>query len=764
MNSFTRILQYMWPHRGKIFLSAVFATFVAVLWSLNLSAAFPVVKVLMEQQSLGEYVEQELTEAEAETEKRTAQIAQYDRLLAELPETATPGSEEVELLRSRSRQQERLSSATRKSLLMNWLKRNVIPWLPGDQFDMLALILVMLLAATILKSICVFIQEILVGSVVQLTVMDIRKECFRRTLKLDYQTLANNGTSDLMSRFTYDMNVLVHGLALLGGKVVREPLKALGCVTFAFYVNWRLTLLSILFVPVVGYAFYRIGSKLKIASKKMMESMSRLYKTLEETFVSLKVVIAFNGGHKHRSRFHRENKEYYGKAMKLVRLDALTSPTMEILGLFAVFIALLPGAYLVLRGTKSIWGITLASAPMDMAELSLLYVLLAGTLDPARKLSTTYAKLKRATAAADRVFALIDMESLVTESTEPVRSLPLSREIQFKDIRFTYAQAKDGMARPMVLDGVSLRVRAGEVIVVVGENGSGKSTLVNLLPRFYDPEQGAVLIDNIDVRDLRLRDLREQISVVTQETLLFDESIFENIRYGRTNAKNEEIQAAAEQAHVMSFVDELPDGLQTRVGEKGQKLSGGQRQRIALARAILRNPQILILDEATSAIDAHSERLIHETLREFAHSRTVFLITHSVSQSILDFVDRIAVMDRGRLIAVGPHEQLMTSCPVYSKLYRAQVDQRAGGDEQPDPPPFHRPDGPPGKPSPHLTDNQTAAGHTQPTPAGASSELSTDSDPDILPLRRPPAADRTGADRSAPDLNKPSKKPTGSDG
>ncbi len=504
MNSFTRLIPYVWPYRKKLILSTIFAVLVAILWSMNLSAAFPVVKVLMEQQSLADYVNQEIAVSEEEIQSRTATIQRIDKQMEALE--AEGGGDTVDLLKDRARQQSKLSRASRMALVMSWVKSNVIPWIPSDKFDMLALILALLLFATVLKSICVFVQEVLIGSVVYLTVMGIRKDCFRRTLELDYQTLSLNGTSDLMSRFTYDMSVLVQGLTLMGGKVVREPLKACGCLAFAFYVNWRLTLLSMLFIPLVAVAFFRVGKLLKVASKKLMESMSRLYKTLEETFDSAKIVIAFNGARKHRARFHRENKEYYTKAMKLVRIDSLTSPMTEVLGLLAVLVALLPGAYLVLRETTSIWGITLSTSKMDMAQLSLLYVLLAGTIDPARKLSTTYAKLKRSMAAADRVFGLIDAKPLVKEPAEPKPAPWHAKSIEFRDVRFTYAQSEDGAPRPTVLENVQLTVIAGEVIVVVGENGSGKSTLVNLLPRYYDPEQGAVLIDNVDIREIRLRD------------------------------------------------------------------------------------------------------------------------------------------------------------------------------------------------------------------------------------------------------------------
>lgn len=679
MNNFSRILPFVWPHRRKVYLSFLFAGLVALFWSVNLSVAFPVVKVLLQGESLDEYVGREITAAEKEIAKRTASLKHIETQLQQYEDSDPEfqNDENVALLQRQSRQQSKISEATRHLHTMNWVRSFVVPLLPGDQFDLLAAILLVLLVATILKGLCIFMQDVLIGSVVELTTMGIRKQCFRRLLELDYQTLRLSGSSDLMSRFTYDLNLVAHGMRLLGGKVVREPLKAACCVVGAFFVCWQLTLLSLLFVPLVGLVFYRIGRKLKQASRRMMESMSRIYKTLEETIAGAKIVIAFNGARRHRQRFHRENKEYYAKSQKIIGIDALTSPTTEVLGLLAAFIALLPGAYLVLRGTTEIWGLTLTSKPMDIAELSLLYVLLAGTIDPIRKLSTTYAKLKRGSAAADRILALMDQKSLVVDPETPKAMPRLARSVEFENVEFSYSRENaDSEFHPPVLNGVTLTVDAGDVVVVVGENGSGKSTLVNLLPRYYDPNHGEVRIDGVSIRDVRLRDLRNQIGVVTQETLLFDESIYDNIRYGKLEATHEEIVAAADRAHVTPFVEQLPEGFETRVGEKGGRLSGGQRQRIALARAMLRDPAILILDEATSAIDAQSELLIHEALRHFVKGRTTFLITHSVSRSILDFVTRIVVMEDGRLVANGTHEDLVTSCVSYRRLYDAQVRQR----------------------------------------------------------------------------------------
>jgi len=678
VGNFVRVLPYLWVQRKQLLLSVVFALLVALFWSLNLSVAFPVVKVLLQGESLAKYVNNDIRDLEAANEKRSKKLEVIDRKIEVEKEHDSESFKIVSLQKDRARYQSNISSASRKLVMMTWVRSYIIPLLPGDQFDLLAVILSILLLATCLKGICIWIQEVLVGSAVELTAMNIRKECFRHVLNLDYETLQQKGTSQLLANFTYDMDLLKQGMTLLGGKIVREPLKAIFCIVGAFFVCWQLTLMSLLVVPVIGFVFYRIGRKLKHASHHMMDAMSRLYKTLEETFDSLKVVIAFQGGRSHRQRFHRESKEFYHKVMKIVRIDALTSPSTEALGLIAAFLALLPGAYLVLRGTTKIWGITLTSSQMDIAELSLLYVMLAGVIDPMRKLSTTYAKMKRGSAAADRVFGLLDVDSAVTEPQEPKFLTDKIQTISFEHVQFAYRNRdEEKQERGSVLEDVSAKVRAGEVIVVVGENGSGKSTLVNLLPRYFDPSLGSVKLNRIDLRDLRLKDLRERIGIVAQETLLFDETIYQNIKYGKPTATKAEIERAAEKAHVSSFVSELPEGLDTNVGEKGASLSGGQRQRIALARAILRDAEILILDEATSAIDAQSERLIHESLRDFVVDRTTFLITHFVSESILDFVDRIFVMNQGRLIAEGTHAELISSCEFYRRLYRARNDSSA---------------------------------------------------------------------------------------
>jgi subfamily B ATP-binding cassette protein MsbA len=671
VNSLSRIFPFVWPSRRKLLLSFFFAALVAVMWGATLSVSYPVVKILLENQTLGEHVQNLIEKCERQIDHSKSDLKDYEVRQAGIDEAGAPSME-----RKMFRAETKITSARKNLARLRWIEFFVVPRLPSDRFLMFTLILVLLLVVTLLKLVCMFAEEVLVGSVVQLTVMRVRKACFRRVLALDYQTLKLQGTSELMSRFTYDVEALGSGLGLLGGKLIREPLKALACLSLAFWINWQLMLLSVVFVPIAAVVFHRIGKVLKKASQKSMESVARIYKVLEETFESLKIVIAFDGGMRQRQQHHRESKNYYHKSMKIAIADALTNPATELLGMSAVVLATLPGAYLVLRKTTSIWEIPLASGEMDMAELSMMYTLLAGVLDPIRKLSSVFSKVKRAGAAADRVFELIDMKTLVHEPAVPRRLPREISTIEFQDVGFTYL-AK-GSARPTVLDNISLKIEKGEVIAVVGENGSGKSTLVNLLPRFLDPDRGGVLIDGIDIRDCSLADLRGHIGIVTQETLLFDDSIYENIRYGNCAEGRSAVENAADQAFVTQFLDQLPERLETRVGEKGTSLSGGQRQRIALARAILRNPDILVLDEATSAIDSLSERLIHQTLETFVRNRTTFIITHSISDSILKLITRVVVLERGRVIASGKHADLVENCPAYRRLYQAQVRGAAG--------------------------------------------------------------------------------------
>ncbi|MFN9717769.1 MAG: ABC transporter ATP-binding protein [Planctomycetota bacterium] len=658
MQDLLRIGTYIWPHRRLFILSVICAIIVSLFWAMNLSIAFPVVKVLFQNDSLHAYVDAEIAALEASNQKVEAELDL-------VPDTQ---------VKHRAYLQAQVSDNSKMLLLLTRVRKSVMPWIPRDKFDTMALILGVLLVATLLKGVFIYFQELLVGALVQLTANNIRLDCFRAALKLDYQTLSRLGTSSLMSRMTNDIEQMTLAIRVFGVTLVREPMKAGACVAMSFFVNWRLTLLSITAIPLLGIAFGVFGRRLRRASRRTMESMARIYETIAETFGAARIVMAFSGFRKHRKQFLRANRQYYAGTMKIVRLGAMSRPITELMGVLGVFAALGPGAYLVLRNTDSIQGIKLAAEPMSIAELVTLYSLLAGTLDPVRKLSGIFEQVKRGMAGSERVFELIDQKSIVPEPKAPRMLVRHSSLISLQEVSFRYDGTEgDEAQRPMALKDISLDVKFGEVVAVLGGNGSGKSTLLSLLPRFMDPTEGRILIDGVDIRDVRTHDLRSQIGLVTQETMLFNDTIYENIRYGNPAATREMIERAAEKAQAAGFIRQLPDGFGTIVGDKGGKLSGGQRQRIALARAILRDPTIMILDEATSAVDSQSEEVIHTVLKDFAKNRTVFIISHVLNRTFLDLVTRIVVMDQGRIVAIGSHEELMRTCPAYRGMHHSQV-------------------------------------------------------------------------------------------
>lgn len=679
MESLARLIPFVIRQRRALIASVVLSVGAALFAVAQLSLVYPAMKLLLEGKTFEQHIRIETERAQTAVARNSKRIAEIDVQLQDPRWLAQASASDTrETQRDHEKTRTDLRTASRDLVRYRWLDTNLLPWLPSDPFHFLAFILATLLVLTLLKETCAYFQEMFVGSVVQRVMQSLRQQLFRRTLKLDQQTLALETTPKLMSRFTFDLAQVAHGMVLLGGKIVVEPIKAGLCIGSAFIVNWRLTLLAFVCAPLLGLLFGGLGKKLKKAAQRQMESMSRIYRVLEETLSSFRIVQSYRNERLHRRRLAQEHRVYYDKTMRILRIDALVSPSVEFLAMCAVFIASLPGAYLVLRQKTSIWGIQLASEQMSVSDLMLLYTCMAGVLDPGRKLSGIYSKLKRSATACSRVFEWMDRTSLVVTTSTP-NPLPRHHDsIEFEHVTFHYAQLNSDELGRKALDDVCVTIPFGATVGVVGENGCGKSTLVNLLPRFFDPHSGIVRLDGIDLSTVDPSHLRGQIGLVTQETLLFDWSIADNIRYGKPDASDDEVQTAADQAHVTDFVSQLPEGLATKIGDKGHRLSGGQRQRVSLARAILRDPAILILDEATSAIDTQSEQCIHQTLRDFARDRTTLIVTHAMTPSLLACISHVLVMDRGQAISFGPHDAVLKSCPQYQRLFEAQTLKRAG--------------------------------------------------------------------------------------
>ncbi len=638
---------------------------VATLWGGNIGTLYPLVEVVGNNQSLSQWADKSIAKAEAtivELDTEAARLEQQAK--AAPPDEARALRRQINTANNRRRGVE--ADLSRLQGLKPWIDT----YLPNDPFRTLVVIVVAMLIATVIKDFFLAMSSFLVDRVSHLATFDLRKQFFRRTLRMDLVTFNEKGTGDLLSRFTHDVNSVGDGIQTLFGRAVREPLKMIVCFACAAYISWQLLLLSLILAPPTGLLITYLAKTLKRANRKSLEEMSSLYSILAESFAGIKVVKAFTMERHERHRFHDTSKMCYRKSMRIALFDGMINPVTEVMGIAMISLAILFGAYLVMYQQNYLWGIKMSAQPLSLSALMAFYGFLAGVSDPARRLTEVFNKLQRAAAASDRVYQLLDREPTVCDPPKP-RALPRHHlDLVFDHVSFRYS------AQQPVLEDINLRIGYGETVALVGPNGSGKTTLANLIGRFFDPVSGSVRLDGVDLREVRLRDVRSQIGVVTQETLLFDDTVFNNIRYGSSQATRQQVVEAAMQAHAHKFIEQkLDNGYDTLVGQGGGRLSGGQRQRIALARAILRNPAILILDEATSQIDLESEQLIHKVLEQFIRHRTTVIVTHRLAT--LALADRVVVLEGGRIADIGTHDQLLVRCDLYRRLHQIQFRETA---------------------------------------------------------------------------------------
>jgi ATP-binding cassette subfamily B protein/subfamily B ATP-binding cassette protein MsbA len=665
MQNFRRVILLALGNRSTILSAVVCSAIVALLWGANLGLVKPMIEIVFSGRRPHAWIDWQIQNSQQAIAKLRKECGEVEQKLP------TVSSDEAIDLRHELGRLNFELTAEEHSLA--WSKR-FEPYLkqycPNDSFQALMLLVGILLVATITKDVFLTSNQILVERLAQKTSFRIRKMFFRRTLALDLAAFGDENSSRLMSRFTNDLGQLNLGVVTLFGKFVLEPLKMCACLVGAAFICWRLLLLSLLITPIAAFFVQKLAKSIKRANRKAMEEMSQIYALLSETFSSVQIVKAFTRERRERARFHRAAKAYYLRTQKISFYNALSRPGMEVIGMSIIGMAIVAGGYLVLNQQTHLFGIRMSDRPMDMASLIAFFALLAGAADPARKMSEVFNNLQSGMAAADRVFESFDREPAIVD-TSSAQPMPQQwREIKLDRVSFEYTPGCP------VLQDVSLRIPFGQTLAIVGPNGCGKSTLAGLLLRFYDPLDGALKIDDTDLRQLRIRDVREHIGFVNQQTQLFDDTVLENIRYGASRATDEQIIAAAKQAHAHKFITEkLENGYDTVVGERGSKLSGGQRQRIALARAILRDPSILILDEATSQIDVESEQLIHKVLEQFRRGRTTIMITHRLST--LDLADRIVVMDQGRIVDAGTRDELTRRCELFRRLYQIGLRESA---------------------------------------------------------------------------------------
>jgi ATP-binding cassette, subfamily B, bacterial MsbA len=656
---FYRAIRESFRYKWSLIASVVNALAIGFLWGVSITTVYPFVEVVMQGQTVQTWLDAQVKQSQDAIAKSEADIDYLQRQIAQAEGTEADHLEsQLELVRQRQADNQKTLST------LEYFRPLAAAYLPATAFGALVMVMGLLIVATLAKGVCLIIDTMLVSRVAGRTVVDMRRAFYRATLEMDQKTLDAHGTSSLMTQIVHNTSLIGEGLETLYGTSVREPLKMIACLAGAAMVSWQLLLISLTLAPLGALLVRYLANRTKRAAMGECRSMATILETLMETLNGIKLVKIYNRERTERNRFKKDTHFLYKMGMHINFYSALVKPVTELTGIVTIVVAILIGGYLVLNQETHLFGIAICSRPISAGALFVFYAMLAGVADPARKMGDIYTVLVRASAACKGLYAVFEARPEIVAPPNP-KPVPLhSRSIRFDNVRFAYTGDR------FVLDEVSFEIPFGQTVALVGENGCGKSTILNLLTRFYDPQQGTVSIDDVDIRDFSPKKLRRQMAIVTQDPILFRGSVWENIAYSDLNATDKEILAAARQARVDDYVSCLASGYQTQVGDRGNSLSGGQRQRVALARAILADPRIMILDEATSQIDQHSEELVQETLRGFLAGRTTILVTHR--PSTIRLAQRVIMMDHGRIISdVSATEYLARHAPAELALARA---------------------------------------------------------------------------------------------
>ena len=536
-----------------------------------------------------------------------------------------------------------------------------IPWIIKDMIDevladkngtMLNWIAASIIAIFVVRGLFWYGQNYLMSYVGQSVIIDIRAAVFKKLQRLSVSFYDKNKTGTIMSYVTNDVNALQSAMVENTIEMNTEGFILIGSVVAMIYLDWRLTLFTVCTFPVVLWFMEFFGKKIRKTGGRIQECTADITSVLQESVASARVIKSFVREDYEVDRFDVENRANFRANMKNAQLMATLTPVVELVAAIGVTMIIWYGGNNVINGT------------ITAGSLVAFLTYAVNISNPIKRLTRVIGNIQKALAAAQRVFMIIDMPEEIAESRDAKQLPEVSGKVEFQNVSFAYDDKGN------VITDLSFSVKPGEVIAIVGPSGAGKSTIANLLPRFYDVNKGDIKIDGHSVREVTLDSLREQVGIVPQETMLFNGSVYNNILYGRLDATKEEIEAAAKAANAHDFIMQLTDGYETKLGDRGVNLSGGQRQRIAIARAILKNPRILILDEATSALDTESERVVQEALDRLMVGRTSFVIAHRLST--VKNADKILVLEKGNLVESGTHDELLALDGLYAHLYKIQ--------------------------------------------------------------------------------------------
>jgi subfamily B ATP-binding cassette protein MsbA len=616
MNTYLRILSYVKPYWKHLIVTFVFTILFAVFSGASIYLTIPLLDTLFQESA-----SKDVTTSQSTAVEETAGI---------IPDFLQNIKQEI------------------TTSFNNYV-------LSGEKTDVLIKICLLIVAAFLLKNIFGYLQAYFMAYVEYGAMRDLRDQAYVHLNKLSLGYFKNERVGNLISKFTNDVNVVQVSISATFSNLIKEPMTLLVFFGIALSISWQLTILAVLIVPVSTFIIVWIGQKLRQQSEVLQSKLADITSVLQESISGVKVVKAFGMENYENKKFMQETTSHFKLALKIVRTRNSSSPITEILSVIIGAVIIYYGGLLVLVENT-------ISASQFMGFLVAIFQM----MPPIKALGGVNNRIQEASAAADRIFLIMDSEPTIKSIDGAQELLEFKRDIRFDKVSFIYEESNEA-----VLNNVTFEISKGDILALVGPSGGGKSTLVDLVPRFYDPTDGSILIDSVDIKDIKLDSLRRRMGIVTQETFLFNGSVKQNIAYGLDDYPFEKIIDVAKTANAHEFIVQMPQGYDTIVGERGVKLSGGQKQRVTIARALLKNPEIMIFDEATSALDSESEILVQQAIERLMVNRTTFVIAHRLST--IRNATKILVIDKGKITQMGTHEELIADINgLYKKLYAMQ--------------------------------------------------------------------------------------------